>query len=266
MNGNLPSSLRLSQPRGRGLSYSPYPTPVGERMGSALMNILGLVEQARQQKRQKEIMQAIIGGKEIPETMGPEPTGSTLGRILQTIGAPFDPRRPPMGPVPLEETIAEAIAKARLEPKTAKEKLQEQILKGEVKVEDLTPGQQKLIGAYIPPKTPKELSAYQKIQEEEELARVIGAIRGKQYYLPGTLGAMMPQKIKTQKEAVQFLSTPPPGYEAYPQYKEIPEIMEALTETFPDYGKMTEKELFERAKAGDLEARAEAIKRGYLKR
>lgn len=120
--------------------------------------------------------------------------------------------------------------------------------------------------AKITPEKERQLTLYQEIQEEEELARVVGAIRGKRYYLPGTLGAMMPKTMKTREEAIQFLSTPPPGYEAHPDYENIPEIMKALEETYPNYKTMTEKELFEKVKAGDLEARAEAIKRGYLKR
>lgn len=162
MNG-LPTSLRLGQPMGRNLSYSPYPSSALEEILGGITGLAGTAEDIRKQRRQKALMDAIMSGQEIPAARGPEPAQSTLGRILQTVIAPFDPRRPPMGSVPLEETIAETMAKGRFTPKTAKEKLEERFIGGE----ELRPEQLKLIGAYIEP---------EKLSEDWE------TLKGDKYY------------------------------------------------------------------------------------
>ena len=175
-----------------------------------------------------------------------------------------------MGPLPLEQTIAEAFMKERLRPKsvkeqleekflaegpegftpeqlkiigayvspekgeTTKEELEQKILTGELKVEDLSPAQQKILGVYIPPKKEGALTAYQETQEAEELKKVVGALKAGGYYLPGTFGALGLQDITTAEEAIKFLQAPPTGYEAYPQYEEVPEIMEVLRAKYPE--------------------------------
>lgn len=83
------------------------------------------------------------------------------------------------------------------------------------------------------PPEPKELTPYQLIGQEEQLAKSVGAILGGRFYLPGQLGAWAPKDIKTYEEAISFLLAPPTGYEAFPNYKQIPEIMDALKEKFP---------------------------------
>jgi len=120
MNRGLPTSLRLGQPTGGRLTYSPH-------QRSPLQDILGIVEtmagsaeEMRKQKRKKEIMDVIMQGGDLSsiQEQRPEPAGSTLGRILQGITAPFDPRRSPVEPIPLETTIAETMFKHQLETKT----------------------------------------------------------------------------------------------------------------------------------------------------
>lgn len=166
MNGGLPTSLRLNRPRG--LTYSPYPTSTLEEILGGAGTLAGTAEQIRRQKRQAEIVKAILGGEEIPAREAPERAKSTLGKILQVIGAPFDPRRPPMGPVPLEQTIAEVMLKRKLEPKTVKEQLGEKFL-AEGK-EALTPEQLKLIGAHIPPE--KESEDWEVIKGDKHYWRI----------------------------------------------------------------------------------------------
>lgn len=166
MNG-LPTSLRLNQPTGGRLTYSPYPTSALEEILGGITSLMGTAENIRQRRRQKELIDALLGGKAIPGIAAPEtaglepltpatapegmpaaaPTKSLLGKILGVISAPFDIRRPPLEPVPLEKTIAETMLEYRLKPKTAKEKLEERFLTGE----ELRPEQLQLIGAYVKP-------------------------------------------------------------------------------------------------------------------
>jgi len=78
--------------------------------------LTGTAEDIRRKRRQEEIVEAILEGKDIPKRKEPERAKSTLGKIMQVIGAPFDPRRAPMGRVPIEETIAEAMVKEKISP------------------------------------------------------------------------------------------------------------------------------------------------------
>jgi len=281
----------LNIPGGEGLSYSPYGQRFSP--GQYLQGILELVEMERQRRQTKSLIESILGtttaAKKIAPivgtpTLGTEGTLTTiptergleqlpierrieqlpyagpeapkrglLSKIGTAIGGLFDVSRAPKEMVPLEQTIAEAIFKAKLEgPKkweptskeeaiefetakrkkglTAKQEVEERFLAGE----ELTPEEKKLIEVYIAPEKPTKLTPYQKEQEAEELRKVIGALTGGKYYLPGSLGALMEKKITTPEEAIQFLLTPPSGYEAYPQYEEVPEIMDILKKRYPE--------------------------------
>jgi len=143
MNG-LPSSLRIAG--GEDLSYSPY----GQRFspGQYLRGILELVEIARQRRQTKSLIENILGttkadtegiasvigtptetialppayagiAPKITETLpSPEaPKRGLLSKIGTAIGGLFDVSRPPREIVPLKQTIAEAMLKAKLEPR-----------------------------------------------------------------------------------------------------------------------------------------------------
>lgn len=119
----LPTSLNIGQPTGSRMTYSPHKKSPLQEILSIVEGMAGTTEEIRKQKRTKEIMDVIMKGGDLSsiQDQQPEPAGSTLGKILQGITAPFDPRRAPMGPVPLEETIAETMAgtmvKQKMTPK-----------------------------------------------------------------------------------------------------------------------------------------------------
>lgn len=123
MNGSLPK-LSLSPSAGGKLTYSPHKKSPLQEILSIVETMAGSAEEIRKQKKTKEIMDVIMKGGDLSsiQDQQPERAGSTLGRILQGVTAPFDPRRSPMEPVPLETTIAETMAQTMAKEKWSPKK------------------------------------------------------------------------------------------------------------------------------------------------
>lgn len=229
MNG-LPTSLRLYQPEEEGLTYNPYPTPIGQRVSSALMNILNMVEQARQQQRQKAIIENILQGK-LPEQWIPQPpqvqpAKSLLGKVLQGVGGIFDVRRPPIGITPVETAIAEARMKSMFPTGMEKyyAKLAELAGQGQEPPEGYEWGFDKA-GRRILVKKEEEKPVWSK-SGLTDLARnkILGVLKTGYYQHPLT-GQRLP--VKTKEQAINFILQ-----QGYENYEEDPEIVEII-DKFP---------------------------------
>ncbi|HDP36813.1 MAG TPA: hypothetical protein ENN27_02930 [Candidatus Atribacteria bacterium] len=154
----------LNFPLAEGATYNPYRRSTLEEILGGIEQWTGTMEQIKQQRRQKEILDELLRREVLPsglqrpfeETL---PSGSLppqfpaakqpqslLGRIL---GA-FSPFGEPAGTTPIEAMIAEARIKEMFTSKEAKERALDRI---ERKIEQgipLTPQEEKLYYGYTP--------------------------------------------------------------------------------------------------------------------
>lgn len=108
----------LNFPLAEGATYNPYRRSTLEEILSGVGGLLGNIEAERQRRYQQAIIGNILRGNKpdewLPKYQEPTPAKSLLGRIMQGVGGMFDINRPPASITPIEQAIAEAKLKEKI--------------------------------------------------------------------------------------------------------------------------------------------------------